>query len=64
MWQLNNFLREISGISERVIKDITDFFCWNRGTALANIVWNAFKAFMLGNFISIKAYRDKQRGTA
>lgn len=49
---------------ERVAKDITEFFCWNRGTAPVNIVGGLCKAFICGIFISIKAFRDKQMNKA
>lgn len=63
-WILNTFLLESHGVRERIAKDILDFYTWNRGTASANIVWDAFKAYIRGILISIKVYLGKQKDKA
>lgn len=58
-WGLNTFLLEDAAIDKIIEMEIKTFFDLNRGTADPIIVWEYFKAYITGIFISQKAYRLK-----
>lgn len=58
-WRLDNFLLDNLACRSQIEAEIKSYFEINSGTADELIVWEAFKAYIRGSLISLKAHKTK-----
>lgn len=57
-WQLNSYLLEGPGLRGLIESQIQLFFSINEGTVSTGLLWDSFKAYIRGIFITCKAHRN------